>query len=230
MFVQLLTVAVLLWNFKLVRGNGEDSENFFLSLQDCVLQIEQNGAYNNPRYVEYGGLEGQVQIVVAISLVLANSQSCQVLKEMFQNLLHSLWELHQDLGNKITSFNTNACRMFWREPSKGKSSGGRARYITTKDHIKVLRNTGMQWTTIAQCLGVSPKTLYRKRLEYGFEDSFTDISDEELECNIRDVLCLTPFSGESYIWGALRGCGIFIQRWKIWQVLQAIDPVNRAIR
>ncbi|CAH3115030.1 unnamed protein product [Pocillopora meandrina] len=46
---------------------------------------------------------------------------------------------------------------------------------------------------------------------------------------IRDVLCLTPFSGESYIWGALRGCGIFIQRWKIWQVLQAIDPVNCAI-
>ena len=88
----------------------------------------------------------------------------------------------------------------------------------------------MQWTTIAQCLGVSPKTLYRKRLEYGFEDSFTDISDEELECNIRDVLRLTPFSGESYIWGASRGCGIFIQRWKIWQVLQAIDPVNCAIR
>ena len=109
-----------------MRGNGEDSENFFLSLQDCVLQIEQNGAYNNPRYVEYGGLEGQVQIVVAISLVLANSQSCQVLKEMFQNLLHSLWELHQDLGNKIASFNTNACHMFWREPSKGQSSGGRA--------------------------------------------------------------------------------------------------------
>ena len=136
MFVQLLTVAVLLWNFKLVRGNGEDSVNFFLSLQDCVLQIEQNGAYNNPRYVEYGCLEGQVQIVVAISLVLANSQSCQVLKEMFQNLLHSLWELHQDLGNKITSFNTNACHMFWREPSKGQSSGGRAWYITTKDHIE----------------------------------------------------------------------------------------------
>ncbi|RMX46474.1 hypothetical protein pdam_00017821 [Pocillopora damicornis] len=55
----------------------------------------------------------------------------------------------------------------------------------------------MQWTTIAQCLGVSPKTLYRKRLEYGFEDSFTDISDEELECNIRDVLRLTPFSDQS---------------------------------
>ena len=82
-----------------MRGNDEDLENFFLSPQDCVSKIEQNSACNNPRYFEYlyDRLEGQVQIVVAISLVLANSQSCQVSKEMFQNLLHSLWELHQDL-------------------------------------------------------------------------------------------------------------------------------------
>ena len=167
MFVQLLTVDVLLWNCKLVRDNAEDLGNFFLSLQDSVSQIEQYSACNNPRYVEYlyDRLEGQVQIFVAISLVLANSQSCQVLKEMFQNLIHSLWKLHQDLGNKIMSFNNNACRVFRREPSKGQSSGGSQRYIITKDHIEVLRNTGMQWTTIAQCLGVSPKTLYRRRLE-----------------------------------------------------------------
>lgn len=39
MFVQLLTVVVLLWNFKSVRGNDEDLENFFLSLPDYVSQI-----------------------------------------------------------------------------------------------------------------------------------------------------------------------------------------------
>lgn len=38
MFVQLLTVVVLLWNFKSVRGNDEDLENFFLSLPDYVSQ------------------------------------------------------------------------------------------------------------------------------------------------------------------------------------------------
>ena len=91
------------------------------------------------------------------------------------------------------SFNIDACSMFRREPS-GQSSGGRPRYIITKEHIEVLRNTGMQWTAIAQCLGLSSRTLYRRRLEYGFEDSFTHITDEELELNISDVLRLTPFS------------------------------------
>ena len=60
-----------------MRGNDEDLENFFLSLHDCVTRIEHNRADNNPRYVKYlcERVEGQVQIVVAVSLVLANSQS-----------------------------------------------------------------------------------------------------------------------------------------------------------
>ena len=80
-----------------MRGNDEDLKNFFLSLHDCVSQIEHNRACNNPRYVNYlyDSVVGQVQIVVA------NSQSYQVLKEMFQYLLHPLWELQQDLGNKM---------------------------------------------------------------------------------------------------------------------------------
>jgi len=41
---------------------------------------------------------------------------------------------------------------------------------------------------------------------------------------------LSPVSGESYKRGALRGRGIFIQRWKIREVLQTVDPVGRAIR
>ena len=45
----------------------------------------------------------------------------------------------------------------------------------------------MQWTAIARCLGVSSKTLYRRRLDYGLEDSYSDITNEELEWNIRDI-------------------------------------------
>lgn len=90
----------------------------------------------------------------------------------------------------------------------------------------------MQWTAIARCLDVSAKTLFRRRLEHELEDSFSDITNEKLEWEytVRDILRLSPISGESYIQGALRGCCIFIRRWKIQQVLQAIDPVGRAIR
>ena len=149
---------------------------------------------------------------------------------MLQNLLECLWGFLQDLRNKITNPNVDSCTLFRREPSQAQSSGGWPRFVITREHIEVLRNTGMQWTAIARCLGVSAKTLYRRRLGYGLEDSFSDITNEELECNIRDILRLTPFSGESYIWGALRGRGILVQRWKIRQILQTVDPVGRAIR
>jgi hypothetical protein len=77
---------------------------------------------------------------------------------------------------------------------------------------------------------VSPKTLHRRRIEYGIADTYSDITEQELEWNIRDILRLTPFSGETYVRGALRARGIHIQRWKVREALETIDPVNRAIR
>ena len=219
-----------LLKFKVAEAQ-EYLENFFLSLQDLLTRIESTGS-ENPRFVEYlhDRLEGHVQIVFAISLVLASVQDQEVLKEMLKNLLEYLWRLLQDLRNKITSSNVDSCTVFRQEPSQTQSSGGRPRYVITREHIKTIRNTGMQWTARARSLGVSSKTLYRRRHEYGLQDSFSDITNEELEWNVRDILKLTPFSGESYIRGALCGRGIFIQRWKIREALQTVDPVGHAVR
>ena len=78
------------------------------------------------------------------------------------------------------------------------SSGGRPKYHITAEQIDVLRSTGMSWTAIAKCLGVSTKTLSRRRQEYGITD-YTEIREDELEWNVRDILQLTPFSGETYM-------------------------------
>ncbi len=88
----------------------------------------------------------------------------------------------------------------------------------------------MNWTVIASCLGVSPKTHYTRRIEYGIADTYSDITRQEPEWNIRDILRLTPFSGETYIRGALHAQGIYTQRWKVREALETIDPVNRAMR
>ena len=56
----------------------------------------------------------------------------------------------------------------------------------------------MPWTAIGKCLGVSAKTLSRRRQEYGITD-YTEIREDELEWNVRDILQLTPFSGETYM-------------------------------
>ena len=45
----LFTVIVSLLKYKLVEAQDEDLENFFLSLQDCITQIETADT-DNPRY------------------------------------------------------------------------------------------------------------------------------------------------------------------------------------
>ena len=76
----------------------------------------------------HGRLEGHVQIVFAISLVLASLQGLEALKDMIENLLEYLWRLLQDLKDKIASSRVDSCTVFRREPSQTLSSGGRPRY------------------------------------------------------------------------------------------------------
>lgn len=211
------------------NANDQDLEDFLLSLEECLERIESNEFPGNIRFLEYlhDRLEGHIQIIVAISLVLGNFHMEITL--LIQNFLHTLREKLHNIRNQIANCNDENT-VLRNVPSQAISSGGRRRYIITAEQIEVLRSTGMQWTAIAKCLGISAKTFYRRRIEYGIADPYSDITDEELEWNIRDILRLTPFSGETYIRGALRARGIYIQRWKIRNALQRIDPINRAIR
>ena len=210
-------------------AHDEDLENMLLSLQECLERIDRNDFPGNINFLEYlrDRLEGYIRIIMAISLVLSNQQVA--ITPLIVNLLSLLREKLQVLRSQIsisTDQTTRRCRI----PPQSASSGGRRRYIITADQIEVLRSTSMNWTAIATCLGVSPKTLYRRRMEYGIIDTYSDITERELELNIRDVLRLTPFSGETYVRGALLARGIHIQRWKVREALETIDPVNRAIR
>jgi len=51
--------------------------------------------------------------------------------------------------------------------------------------IEQLRETGMNWRSIATCLGISDQTLYRRRIEFGLENNFTEIKDKELDRQIQ---------------------------------------------
>ena len=75
------------------------------------------------------------------------------------------------------------------------STGGRPAFNITKGQIESLRETGMNWKTIAEFLGVSDRTLHRRRIEYGIESSFTEISERDLDDQIQEILRLTPYSG-----------------------------------
>ena len=51
-----------------------------------------------------------------------------------------------------------------------KSTGGRPAYDISKDQLELLRETGMNWKNIATFLGVSEKTIYRRRIDFGLPE------------------------------------------------------------
>ncbi|KAE8296881.1 hypothetical protein D5F01_LYC05655 [Larimichthys crocea] len=47
---------------------------------------------------------------------------------------------------------------------------------------------------------------------------------------VGQILSNTPNAGETYVRGSLRSRGIRIQRWRVRQILQEIDPIGRCFR
>ena len=64
------------------------------------------------------------------------------------------------------------------------STGGRPAYIITKKMIEKLRETGMNWRSIATCLGISEQTLHRHGIEFGVENNFTRVNRAQLSSRL----------------------------------------------
>ena len=168
-------------------------------------------------------LEEHTRMLIAISLSQDSS-----LGELFEVLEVSLAMLLRKTSDIL---HASSIRAKENAPlAFSASTGGRPAYIITKEMIEQLRETGMHWRSIATCLGISDQILYRRRIEFGVENNFTDITDEELDSQIQQTLNLTPYSGEAYVRGSLKGRGINVQRFRIRESLKRIDGIGRAVR
>ena len=155
-------------------------------------------------------LEGFVEIIAAFSLVLANVQGFLEIKVLVDDLPHFLRELLNHIRHKNTaSFQVSA--EFRSVPYRERSSLGRPKYNITAERIDVFRSTGMQQAVIAKCSGVSARTLFRRTTEFGILE-YSEVNEEELDWNVKDILRITPSSGETYVREALRLRGIYVQR------------------
>ena len=106
---------------------------------------------------------------------------------------------------------------------------GRPAYHIIKEKIKLFRETGLKWCSIAELFGVSEQTLQTQRIEFGIEPSFSEISDHNLDNHIREILQMTIYSGKSYIRGSLKGRQVNVQRHRVRASIQRVDPIDRSI-
>ena len=168
-------------------------------------------------------LEQHIRILIAISL--SHNSSSGDLSGVLEDSLAVLVRKMSDILN-ASCF----CPKERSQLSLSASTGGRPAYNITKEMIEKLRETGMNWTSIATCLGISVQTLYRRRMEFGVENNSTGITDEELDIEVQQTLNLTPYSGETYVRGSLKGRGINVQRFRVRESLKRIDSIGRAVR
>ena len=108
---------------------------------------------------------------------------------------------------------------------------GRPSIILSPSQILFLRKKHFRWKDIATLLGISSRTLRRKVLVMGIDDSnFSAISDDELKNVMRAIQETTPNIGQSRMMGALRSRGSAVQRWEVCEHLHVLDPVGTTLR
>ncbi len=109
---------------------------------------------------------------------------------------------------------------------------GRQRVALDLKEVELLRCLRFRWTKIAQILGVSCATLYRRLDEEGVSRDrfYTDISDNELDRTIEEIKQRHPKDGEVLMAGHLTSRGMFVSRALLRASIHRVDPVNTAAR
>ena len=98
--------------------------------------------------------------------------------------------------------------------------------------IEYLRGLRFTWTRIAEILGVSRSTLYRRLHEENIDHrcSYEDISDGELDCLVSTIKLSHPNDGERLMIGHLHRLGVVLPRARVRASIHRCDPVNTALR
>ena len=116
-------------------------------------------------------------------------------------------------------------------PTTSSHGPGRPKFAIEKEQLEYLSSMSFSWVQIAQILGVSRMTIYRRRVEFGLLiDPSTSIADSDLKSIIISLRNEFPEIGESIAWGHLRSMKIRVSRERVRYALRESDPLTSALR
>ena len=112
---------------------------------------------------------------------------------------------------------------------------GRPRLQILQEQLQTLHiDAGFRWADIGRILGISERTLRRRRHEFGLPvgmgEDFSDVSNDDLDECVREILEVTPSAGRRLVEGGLRQRGLRIQRYRIQESIRRVDPVVSTLR
>lgn len=217
-------------------------QRFFVELSVFLSTADRQISTANQAYAEYV-LERLQRALVSMNSVLHHLNTVTPAEEAQAGAItrysSEITELSQCV-REITSF--------WErrldEVLSGRGSGassysastesiprGRPRFAIPREQILHLASMSFTWTQIAEILGVSRNTIYRRRLEYGLRDTRVEnITDAALRSVLLHVQREFPAMGEVMVWGRLQSMGFVVRRERLRRAIRELDPLHTALR
>ena len=222
-----------------------DFQQFLVDLPGQLSQARRQAFSSNLNMLEFWNRRLQ-DFSHVISVFIRRCEGARETPEnlcvYLRELLVEISSLHNLVENNILTDQAYIADMsadFIRCPEEhDEGAFGRPRKLIEKEEIENLFQIHNSWHKVAELLGISEKTLRRRRQEYGMNvagtsgprSTYTNISDEDLCAVISDALSILPNAGESYIIGACRSRGLHVQRRRIREAILTADLVSRALR
>ena len=222
-----------------------DTERFFMELGTMITRAQQQ---RNATATQFDSSEFFVRRLEEYERTL--SVLTTRIEESFAQEITLIGYLHQLLGilnelrrhfeaiaeeseGDIDSFEESATQPIVTITRNGEV--GRPRLALAREQLETLHGeAGFRWADVARILNISERTVRRRRLEFGLpvgrDVEFSDISDEELDSHVRQILRTTPRSGRRFVQGGLRNRGLRIQRRRIEESMRRVDPVICTLR
>eukprot|EP00794_Sanderia_malayensis_P008328 gene8328-9222_t len=199
-------------------------------LQSLLQGVETALETRDVNYIEYGRRQLQIYIQITFAFVHVLTQNGH---NRYANLLEQLaLELtfqHHIMDNFIENSNQTV-KQNYVNLQRENSTGERPRFKIDAADIVSLKEFGFSWVSIAQILGISESTLRRRRGEFGISFDYSDVSDEEFDTIIKNILKRTPNVGETLVMGSLRAQGFRIQCARIRARLSIVDELGRGLQ
>ena len=106
----------------------------------------------------------------------------------------------------------------------------RPSYEISADQLQSLIDLRFTVPQIARLLYVSTRTIEPRLAEYGISSrSFSTITDEELDGQVRDIKVFHPNCGSKNLLGFLASRNITVPRERLRQSLQRVDPIGVSV-